>query len=135
MSLRTAGLSGCFFPDTPSLPPSPLSPFFPSFFLGSLSTFGSLREATIKERERASVCLVPPAWAKIRFVPPEGGLSPQGDLSQGLVGVACPPHAAQPELAQELAPQLLPWAGPRHGEVAARAPGDLGQREVGVQPP
>lgn len=54
MSLQTAGLSGCFFSRcsfSASPPPFPLSFLHSSF--GSLSTFGTLRETTIKERERA----------------------------------------------------------------------------------
>lgn len=138
MSLQTAGLSGCFFSRysfsaSPPLLPLPLS-FLHSFF-GSLSTCGSLRETTIKERERACALSLLLGLGLLPCLALRSGLSPQGDLSQGLVGVPCPPHAAQPELSQELAPQLLPWAGPRHGEVALRAPGGLGQREVGVQPP
>lgn len=42
---------------------------------------------------------------EILVVSPRGlGLLPQGDLSQGLVGAPCPPHATQPELPQGLAP-------------------------------
>ena len=104
MSCKQLDCQAAFFPDVPPLPPFPfLSPPLSLLhsFLGALSTFGSLSKTKIKERERERVRALSLLlglgllWGEIRLVSQRGlGPSPQGDLSQGLVGAPCPPHAA-----------------------------------------
>lgn len=60
------------------------------------------------------------------------GLRSQRDLSHSLVGGPCPPHTAQAEVPQGLAPQLLPWAEAGLGEADLGTLGHLEQREVRV---
>lgn len=60
---------------------------------------------------------------------------PQGNLSQGLVDVPCPPRVVQLELPQELALPAPALGRTQCEEAALGAPGHLGQCHVGSVAP